>query len=285
MHFPSGTSSSPKSCFTLSLPAFITTFIIFSAIVAPVQSSSTNVTSTEELERQAVENALQLVLQYKQSVRERLWAVANRTEVVTSSSKTATKTGDSPGCLQQLRSALSGPLDRPPFEWLLQSKYLEKKKSEFSNDFHTLFSVYDSSGSLPSGLLSGTTTSLGDFEQCLHGVSKEFSSLSASNGSGDDLQKVTSSSYDTQYCLLTLRARRSEQQRFTSLNFENSSTSSSAWERDHLQRWLVTDNKVPIVVGLCLPASCNGEERLALGRAGKWGGLEERVDFHFLFLS
>lgn len=128
MHFPSGTSLSSKSCFTLSLPALIITFITFIAIVAPVQSSSTNVTSTEELERQAVENALQLVLQYKQSVRERLWAVANRTEVVTSSLKTAAKTGDSPGCLQQLRSALAGPLDRPPFEWLLQSKLLEKNK-------------------------------------------------------------------------------------------------------------------------------------------------------------
>ncbi len=93
-----------------------------------MQSSSTNVTSTEELERQAVENALQLVLQYKQSVREQLWAVANRTEVVTSSLKTAAKTGDGPGCLQQLRSALAGPLDRPPFEWLLQSKLLEKNK-------------------------------------------------------------------------------------------------------------------------------------------------------------
>lgn len=151
-------------------------------------------------------------------------------------------------------------------------------------------SVYDSSGSLPSGILSGTTTSLGDFEQCLHGVPRDFASLPSSNSGGGDQQKATSFSYDTQYCLLTLRARRSEQQRFTPLNFGNSSTSpSSAWERDHLQRWLVTDNKVPIVVGLCLPASCNGEERLALGRAGNKDVVLKKVmvyiSFSFSFLA
>lgn len=109
--------------------------------------------------------------------------------------------------------------------------------------------MYDSSGTAPSGLLSGTTISLGDFDQCLR---------VAENGQFDE----------TQYCLLTLKARR--RGTFNYFQFDEQQESQlTAWEREHLEKWLITDNKVPIVVGLCLPALCNEKEKDIIAKGGK----------------
>lgn len=97
--------------------------------------------------------------------------------------------------------------------------------------------MYDSSGSTPTGIVSSTTTSLGDFDQCLR-ISE------------------TGQFEETKYCLLTLHHRRSS--KYSPILFDQQQT--SPWVQNRLGQLLDADNKVPIVVGLCVPAQCTSTE-------------------------
>lgn len=76
------------------------------------------------MERKYVQNALNLVKEYKESVREKLWQVANRSEEVERSLVAEKPEVDKEGgCLKDLRAALRSSVDKPSFEWLIQSKF------------------------------------------------------------------------------------------------------------------------------------------------------------------
>lgn len=100
--------------------------------------------------------------------------------------------------------------------------------------------MYYSSGSTPSGIFSGTTTSLGDFDQCLR------------IGEMDNFP-------DTQYCLLILRIHR--RAKFTPYQFNlQQKETITLWARERLDGLLATDNRVPIAVGICMPIQCTVPE-------------------------
>lgn len=87
--------------------------------------------------------------------------------------------------------------------------------------------MYDSSGSIPYGLLASTPTSFGDFDAC----------MSIANGS--------------QYCWLTLHSKQ---------NFTNDLQLLTDWERAVVVNWKKVDRQLPIAIGLCLPQICTEQD-------------------------
>lgn len=175
-------------------------------------------------------NALQLIHTAKADIQRRLGSILVLGNTSTSSH-----------CSSIIHNALHGSTSSPQFEWLLQSKLLACCVPELS--FQYL--VYDSSGSPPSGLLSGTVSSLGDYDQCIH-ISQKYPQFSTSQ-------------YETQYCILTLNVRRAH--KYQTFNWSREERQRlTAWEGDALQSLMITDNRVPIAIGLCLPQSCTAHE-------------------------
>lgn len=121
--------------------------------------------------------------------------------------------------------------------------------------FFVIVLVYDSTGSLPSGLLSGTFTSLGDFDQCVR-IAQHY-------------PKFYESRYATKYCMLTVNVKRKRKYQMFNWNHEQR-RKLTAWEGDTLTRWLVTDNRVPLTIGLCLPESCAAPEVVDIANQCKY---------------
>ena len=209
-----------------------------------------NETSLNQLEQSNAKNAFKLVKQFKQHLKTKLWQIYNSTQLLHGSA--FVNQSSESGCFGQLKTALESPVETASFEWLLQSMIFCCCRCLMITTHLTwiiFIAVYDSSGGLPNGFLSGTTISLGDFDQCLR---------------VDEYDQFL----DTQYCLLTLKARRSE--KYLPFQFdEQQNNALSHWEREHIDKWLVTDNKVPIVIGMCLPSLCNQQEKDQIAHGGK----------------
>ena len=97
--------------------------------------------------------------------------------------------------------------------------------------------MWDSNGHIPSGLLSGTFTNFGDYDQCLE---------IKTNDNNIEIEG--------KYCFLTLCPIRPNKERSISLNgskYENS------WYETHINLWFDLDNLVPIANGIYFPSVCD----------------------------
>lgn len=99
----------------------------------------------------------------------------------------------------------------------------------------------------PAGLLSGTTTELGDFDQCLS-IDGTF-------------QERT---FVGKYCLATVNLPRTELFKPTPLN---RSALSPAWIGDVVEQWYNNDNWYSFASGICFPSICQQEEIRAILQA------------------
>ena len=101
--------------------------------------------------------------------------------------------------------------------------------------------MVDSNGHLPSGILSGTITAFGDFDQCL-----KIDELIDNN------IKI-----DGKYCFVTIRPLREEKYKSIQLN---STQITSKWFEKEVNDWLEVDNVVPFAIGICFPSICEKNE-------------------------
>ena len=93
---------------------------------------------------------------------------------------------------------------------------------------------------LPPGLLSGTSTELGDYDQCLSVV-----------GQFDELKFVG------KYCLATVNIPRRE---LFNPPILNRSQLSLPWIDGFIQQWYNNDNWYSIASSVCFPSVCHQEE-------------------------
>lgn len=100
--------------------------------------------------------------------------------------------------------------------------------------------VLDSNPSPSAGVLSGTTTWLGDYDQCL--------SVRTTFGSRPLVGK---------YCLATVSLPR--QARFHPLPV-NESVLTQRWLAGPLRSWADNDNYYSVAFGLCFPSTCQPKE-------------------------
>ena len=103
---------------------------------------------------------------------------------------------------------------------------------------------------LPSGLLSGTTTALGDYDQCI-----------AIHAQEPDIGLISG-----QYCLATLSVPR--ESIFNQKVPEKSIR--PKWLAPYLKAWLDNDNYYSMASALCFPTQCQASEIRAILRACKF---------------
>lgn len=101
--------------------------------------------------------------------------------------------------------------------------------------------MIDSGFKLPSGIMSSTTTYLGDFDQCLS-IKDHF----------DGEQFVG------KYCLATLNIPRTEQ--FQHPVLLNSNYLNHSWMADYIEKWYQNDNYFAMTTALCFPSICEADE-------------------------
>lgn len=92
----------------------------------------------------------------------------------------------------------------------------------------------------PSGILSGTTTELGDFDQCLE-VDGHFG--------GDH--------FVGKYCLATVNLPRAN---LFSPSGLNRSSLKHEWMANRIEKWYQNDNYYAVATGVCFPSLCQAEE-------------------------
>ncbi|KPM03504.1 osmotic avoidance abnormal protein 3 [Sarcoptes scabiei] len=129
-----------------------------------------------------------------------------------------------PKCLEIIDYMLRSPLDE---EWILKS--------------------IDSGFRLPSGILSGTTTSLGDFDQCISIQNEIFKN----------------ESFHGRYCFATLSIPRTELFR-NSMPIDSERFGNQSWLIDSIQRWYHNDNFYSTAIALCFPTICEPNDILQL---------------------
>lgn len=93
----------------------------------------------------------------------------------------------------------------------------------------------------PTGMMSTTTTELGDFDQCLS-IDGSFS--------GD--------SFVGKYCLATVNLPRPAL--FKTPAGLNTSALEPTWIGKYIDQWYIIDSKNPIASGICFPSLCNQAE-------------------------
>ncbi len=116
----------------------------------------------------------------------------------------------------------------------------------------------------PPGILSGTTTELGDFDQCL-AVRGQFE--------GDH--------FVGKYCLATVHLPK--RRLFSPMNLGNLTQLSGlkpAWIGKILEQWHNNDNWYALTTALCFPSICQPEEIRAVARACKQNST--KIDFSVL---
>ena len=91
----------------------------------------------------------------------------------------------------------------------------------------------------PAGILSGTTTELGDFDQCLSVASK-----------------YNNDKFVGKYCFGTVNIPRNE---LFQRNF-NFSYLEPKWIGDYVEKWHYNDNYYAIATALCFPSICHQDE-------------------------
>jgi len=111
--------------------------------------------------------------------------------------------------------------------------------------------VLDSNGHFPSGTMSGTLSSLGDFEQCL--------SIKDPDGEEDDPHAIVG-----KYCLLKMRPAlppKPDRLEFDTLlvNLTNTPMEGS-WIEKALVPQLYNFYYYHLVNGICVPSSCNEQD-------------------------
>lgn len=93
----------------------------------------------------------------------------------------------------------------------------------------------------PIGILSGTTTELGDFDQCLS-IRSEFQQQE----------------FVGKYCLATVNLPRIDQ--FRHPIPINQSTLNHSWMIDYIEQWYQNDNYYSMASAICFPSICNENE-------------------------
>ncbi|CAG2109485.1 unnamed protein product, partial [Medioppia subpectinata] len=105
--------------------------------------------------------------------------------------------------------------------------------------------MIDANGRLPSGVLKGTLTSFGDFDECIH-------------------IHVISNENNTR-----IRGKPLRKQKFESIQL-NKTQITSKWFEDEVNQWLEVDNYLPFANGICFPSVCHRNEiKLLLGESFK----------------
>ena len=92
----------------------------------------------------------------------------------------------------------------------------------------------------PAGILSGTTTELGDFDQCL-----------SVDGSFKEEKFVG------KYCLATVNLPRPHLYEPIEVN---STLLKLDWTSKYIEQWYHLDNKYPMATGICFPSICKPNE-------------------------
>ncbi len=101
--------------------------------------------------------------------------------------------------------------------------------------------MVDSNGHLPSGILSGSITDFGDYDQCIQ---------------IDELIEE-SLRIEGKYCFLTIRPLRKEKYKAIKLN---STEITNEWLEKEINDWLEVDNMVTFANGICFPSVCDKNE-------------------------
>lgn len=104
--------------------------------------------------------------------------------------------------------------------------------------------------SYPAGLLSGSTTELGDFDQCL-AVDGTFSG----------------EAFVGKYCLATVHLPK--RKLFTPLNLTRNSLK-PAWVGKILEQWHNNDNWYALATAVCFPSICSQNEIRSIAKACKF---------------
>lgn len=114
--------------------------------------------------------------------------------------------------------------------------------------------VLDSNGHFPSGLLSGTLTSLGDYDQC----------LSVRNNQYDILGK---------YCLLKLRPSLPKKQKVVTFKNRfinlNGTRLQNSWIDNNIVEQMYSFYFYHIINGICVPSSCSENDILLMAQQSK----------------
>ena len=98
--------------------------------------------------------------------------------------------------------------------------------------------VFDANGRLPSSILSGTTTNLGDFDQCI-----------AISSASDQIEG--------KYCILTISPKKERNYQSIVLN---ETLFDSKWFAEEVRVWLELDNQMQFANGICMPSDCEPAE-------------------------
>lgn len=125
--------------------------------------------------------------------------------------------------------------------------------------------VIDANGRLPSGMLSGTTTSLGDYDQCLE-IRDQFSDRA----------------FVGKYCLATLGLPR--QKRFDRIDWLDNSTLKHPWLSDYFVKWHANDNYFSMARSLCFPSICSAQDIRHLLLACKSLSRLANQNFPYIFI-
>lgn len=100
--------------------------------------------------------------------------------------------------------------------------------------------MIDSSRFLPPGVLSGSFTELGDFDQCI-----------------SIKDKFQTKPFVGRYCLATVHLPKSRN--FQKINL-NKSYLAYPWMADSIQKWYDNDNFFALATGVCFPSLCRADE-------------------------
>ena len=99
--------------------------------------------------------------------------------------------------------------------------------------------MVDANGHIPSGILSGTFTDLGDFDQCIAISSK-------------------SDRIEGKYCMITISPKKERNYHYSFAL--NETLFDSKWFAEEVKEWLELDNQIQFANGICVPSDCKPEE-------------------------
>ena len=129
--------------------------------------------------------------------------------------------------------------------------------------FNIFFAVIDSMATYPAGVLSGTTTDLGDFDQCI-----------SIDGNFQQQQIVG------KYCLATVSLPKTELFK----SFEANGTNLKPfWIAKIIEQWHNNDNWYSLATGLCFPSLCHQEEIRSILRACKFKFIQFKMSLLMIF--
>lgn len=101
----------------------------------------------------------------------------------------------------------------------------------------------DANSRFPTGILSGTISSFGDYDQCL-----------------DIKGLVNDTIIRGKYCLLTIRPPRPQDDINYRFKFANDSKYKKSWYENEINDLIILDNFAPLVNGICVPSVCDRHE-------------------------